>query len=287
MTESGPDGGVNTAQREFWNTSPGQKWVRHETVLNALTREIAGLLLDRAAPAAGERIVDIGCGTGETTRALAARVGASGHVLGVDISEPMLARAREHGAVSAAGPEYLLADVQLHTFEPPDRDLLTSRFGVMFFADPVAAMRNLRDALRPGGRACFLCWAGTDENPWFRVPREVAMARLGRVDPPPPRAPGPMAFAETDYVLGILREAGFESIGAEKVNTCLTFPGDAHAAGLLAGTVGPAARIVREFDASPDDIAAIGETIAAAFRGHETAGEMRLPASVIVYTARR
>ena len=143
-------------------------------------------------------------------------VGPSGHVTGADISRPMLEAARrrvdEHGLTNV---ELILADAQVHAFAPESYDLLTSRLGVMFFADPVAAFRNLIRALRPGGRLVLAVWATIDENTHWKIPFEIAVRHLGAPAPLPPHAPGPHAFGDRDYLRGILDAAGFDTIAIE------------------------------------------------------------------------
>ena len=137
----------------YWNDDAGQRWVAHQQQLDAFMAPITRRLLEVAAPRVGERIIDVGCGCGDTTVQFAQKVGPSGHVLAVDVSEPMLARARERSQ-ALAQVELVVADASVQAFAPGAADLLTSRFGVMFFVDPIAAFGNLRRALAPGGRLC-------------------------------------------------------------------------------------------------------------------------------------
>jgi SAM-dependent methyltransferase len=201
--------------------------------------------MDRLAPAPGETLLDVGCGCGDTSLELARRVGAEGEVLGLDISAPMLdvarRRAKEDGA---RGLEFREADAQTAAL-PGGRDAVFSRFGVMFFADPVAAFRNLRRALRPGGRLVFVCWRPLAENLWMRLPAETATGLVPPAPPPEPGVPGPFAFADPDRVRRILAEAGFTGIEIT--------PHDEAIGGLdLEGTVemsfrvGPLGAILRE-----------------------------------------
>ena len=141
----------NADQAAYWNGAAGQRWMDRQETQDVLLAPISALLLDRTRPGAGERVLDIGCGCGATTIELARRVGATGHVLGVDISAPMLGRARER-APADLPLEFVLADATVHSFEPGRSDLLFSRFGVMFFADPAVSFANMRKALRKGGR---------------------------------------------------------------------------------------------------------------------------------------
>jgi SAM-dependent methyltransferase len=175
------DNEANAAQREYWNTVAGPRWVGLAGFVEARVRKVNDLLLARSAVVPGEKVLEVGCGTGAATVPLAEAVGDTGEVVGVDISEPMLAGARQRISQSGLGNITLLqADAQTYRFEPESFDLLTSRFGVMFFSDPVAAFRNLRGALRPGGRLCFACWAPLAENRQWLISYEVAVRHLGR-----------------------------------------------------------------------------------------------------------
>ena len=254
-------------------------------MLDTLLSGVDALLLDRSAPRPGEHVVEIGCGTGATTLALAGRVGQGGRVLAVDISGPLLDRARGRAA-GLPQVAFALADAQVHPFEPGQADLVASRFGVMFFDDPVAAFRNIRRALGPGGRLCMVAWAEMEANPWFAIPREAAVARLGRPAPVPPTAPGPLTFADRDRVRGILGAAGFAEIEAAAETVSLAWPGEIGALAALATSLGPAMRILRERDGTAEDEAAIREAIAgelAAFRGPDG---VRVPATVNLCAAR-
>lgn len=201
----------NADQIAFWNGDAGAKWVKAQERLDAMLRVFSDELTRAAKPAAGERVLDIGCGCGDTSLQLAAK---GAHVTGVDISAPMLARAK-HRAKEAdvRHVEFVQADAAAHRFEP-SYDLLFSRFGVMFFADPDSAFANMRKALKPSGRLGFVCWRDPRENEWVRVP-------VGAVRPhaPPqpqlgPEDPGPFAFADLARVRRVLSNAGFDRITA-------------------------------------------------------------------------
>jgi SAM-dependent methyltransferase len=196
-------------------------------------------------PKPGERVIDIGCGAGDTTLELAARVGARGETLGVDISEPLLALARSRATTTGSAARFVAGDAQELELAS-GRDAVFSRFGVMFFADPVAAFRNLAKALRPGGRLTFVCWRRPDENPWMIAPLQAAIA-AGLPQPPEAtrHAPGPYAFADRDRVAGILASAGFDRVTIEAHDE-LVGGSDLDGALELALTIGPLARALRE-----------------------------------------
>lgn len=278
---------ANERERAYWNAGTGERWVRHQAALDRSFGEITRLLLDRAAPAPGERVLDIGCGSGETTLAAARRVAPEGTATGIDISELLLALARRRAAgAGLTNIRHVIADAETHPFEPNTADLALSRFGVMFFGTPVAAFTNLRRALRPEGRVAFVCWGALEANPWFRTPLEIGIRHLGPPDPLPPRAPGPMAFGEADYVEEILSAAGFTGIDIrEERPLLLGLPSAEEEAG-LAMALGPTSRLIALKKPDPATLAAMAEEIAAAFRPNLTDGGMRLPCTVFVVTAR-
>ncbi len=279
-------GSSNADQVEYWQSASGLKWVRHQEALDATMAEVAETLLKTAAPAPNEHVLDIGCGCGATTLMLGKAVGPEGLVTGLDISPPLLARAEERRSeAKATNITFQEGDAQVTDWGNERVDLITSRFGVMFFDDPVAAFSNLAKALKPGGRIAFVSWAALDKNPWFSVPREAAVARLDKPTPADPRAPGPLAFSEIDYVTGILRDAGLANIEAQEQEIPLVIPGTAQDAATLAGSIGPAARIMKEFSGTEDDLAAIVEAVRVAYATYETANGVRVPARLNVFSA--
>jgi len=278
---------TNAEQAEFWNSEAGRNWAAHDAELDHVMAPATEAMLAAAAPRPGERVLEIGCGAGAATFPVAEAVGPGGRVLGADISRPLLERAearrRALGLVQVA---FIEADAQEAAFEPGAFDLVTSRFGVMFFADPVAAFRNIGRALAPGGRLAFVAWAAPDRNPWFSLPQRVAVARLGPVPPTPPEAPGPTAFRDIDRVAGLLRAAGFEDVRGEVRETVLCHPGGLEAVVALAGEIGPAPRVMREKGASAEDRAAILAGLREAFGGFVAGGRIAIPAALNVFTAR-
>lgn len=278
----------NAAQRDFWNGPPGQNWVANQPALDALQSGVTDLLLAEAAPAVGARILDIGCGAGETSLAFARAVGRDGTVTGVDISEPLLALARQRAeAAGARSVAFLHADAAAHRFADASADQIVSRFGVMFFADPVAAFRNLAAALRPGGTIAFVAWAGPERNPWFTLPLAAAVERLGPPDPAPPDAPGPMAFRDIDRVTGILADAGLADARGEARTVELHLPGGLDAAADLALRIGPATRLIRDKGGNEDDARAIATGVRARLADFATPDGIRVPAAVNLFRAVR
>lgn len=208
------DSGANADQIAYWNNSAGATWAALQDRLDRQIEPLGQKAMDAGAPKAGERVLDIGCGCGQTSLELAQRVGPTGQVLGVDISEPMLEVARRRGGEAGmANVSFLAADAQTHAFPAGGFDLAFSRFGVMFFDDPTAAFSNVAAALRPDGRLAFVCWRPLAENPWMGAPMQAALALLPPMPPPAdPTAPGPFAFADPERLRGILAAAGLVDI---------------------------------------------------------------------------
>ncbi len=198
-------------QAAFWNGPGGQGWLA--TYHQRIERSIADLGQDALAAAAaqpGEHVIDVGCGMGGTTADLARAVGPTGHVLGADISEPLIEAARSHRVDNAT---FVVGDAVTYPFKAAAYDLVFSRFGVMFFGDPVAAFRNLRHALKPAGRLVFLCWRTPQENPWGLVPLRAAAPFLPPIPRPGPEDPGQYSFGDRARVERILKDAGFGTPG--------------------------------------------------------------------------
>lgn len=214
----------NAGQVELWDGQMGQRWVADQERLDRFLAPFARAVLDLASPRPGEEVLDIGCGCGATVLEAARRMDGSGAILGVDLSRAMLARAAERAdALSGPKPEirFQAADAQTVPLGEGRFDLAQSRFGVMFFADPVTAFRNVRRALNPNGRLAFACWRGTDENPWIKLPLRIAFQHVAPPPPPGPEEPGPFSFADPDRVRRILDGAGFRSVALEKLDTPL------------------------------------------------------------------
>lgn len=205
---------ANRAQREFWATEGPRQYRDFGDTNEALFAPFGLAMLDAARLRPGERVLDVGCGHGTSTTEAAQRVAPTGRVVGVDISAAMLKPARQH--LAAAGPdnvELLLADAQVHAFDPRSFDAVISRFGAMFFEDPRAAFANLARVLRPDGRLVFVCWRDPAASEWVSVAFGAASTVLGRAPSlGPPGAPGPFAFADGDRLAELLTHAGFRAV---------------------------------------------------------------------------
>jgi SAM-dependent methyltransferase len=279
---------ANPDQAEFWNSAQGEKWVAHQADFDQRLGPLGEALINRAVIRRGERVIDVGCGTGATTLELADQVGPEGAVLAVDLSAPMLALARRRSADRGQrNVRFLRADAQSHRFEQAAHDLLISRFGVMFFNDPVAAFANLGSALRPGGRLGFVCWAALERNPWFALPLAVGERLLGPPEPQPPRAPGPLAFSESGYVGEILAAAGFADVVIETVATQLPGAPTAEAEAAFACLAGPLARLIRTREPDAATRRAIVAEVTERFRPFQSEAGVRIPATLHYVQARR
>jgi len=278
---------ANAAQQEYWNTVAGPRWVGLGGFVERRVQAVNDLLLARSAVASGERVLEIGCGTGAATIPFAEAVGERGRVVGIDISEPMLTGAKKRIAESGLRNITLLqADAQTHRFEPDSFDLITSRFGVMFFADPAAAFTNLLPAVRRGGRLCFACWASLEENRHWLIPYQVALRHLGQPAPKDPRAPGPMAFSDPDYVRSFLGTAGFDVVEICRESPTIigsTPEEEAEHACIM----GPPGRLIDEKQPNATVRETIKQEMIDAFAAHANRGEMSLPSTVFLVTARR
>ena len=219
--------GLNAKQIEFWNGPAGDSWTEFMDSQDQMLGPLGEAAMATADISSGHHVIDIGCGCGTTTLELARRVGPSGHVLGVDVSTPMLDVARQRATeVENRSIDLQNSDASTHEFAPQSFDRIYSRFGVMFFADSAAAFTNLRTALKPGGRLAFVCWRPLDLNPWMANTIAIATQYLERQEPPGPDDPGSFAFRDPDRVTGILSGAGFSGIEITPNDQALDFEPD-------------------------------------------------------------
>jgi ubiquinone/menaquinone biosynthesis C-methylase UbiE len=254
---------VNVDMAKAWEEE-GARWAEQADRYDATVRRHTVRLFEAARIALGDRVLDIGCGCGETTRA-AARAARSGFALGVDLSGPMLAMARERAvAESVANIEFLQADAQVHPFERESFDLVISRFGAMFFVDSPAAFRNIANALRPGGRLAIVAWQELSQNAWLLAVR-AALASGRTLPEPPPNAPGPFGLADADRVRQLLAEAGYREIDLADVREPMEFGTDTDDAFRFARTMGPVIGLLNDLDqsASARALEALRDTLAA------------------------
>ncbi|WP_421930952.1 class I SAM-dependent methyltransferase [Phenylobacterium sp.] len=275
----------NADQATYWNAGAGDTWASLQDRLDHQLEPLGLRAMAALAPKPGERVLDIGCGAGQTSLALAAVVAPGGSVLGVDISHPLLEVARRRGE-GLAGLAFQEADAQTAAFEAASFDAAFSRFGVMFFSDPPAAFANIRRALKPGGRLAFVCWRRPDENPFMSLPMAAAMAHLPAPAVPPPapdpHAPGPFAFADPERVRGILAAAGFTDVDLaphdQKIGS-----GDLDQTLTVSLKVGPLGAMLREH---PDRRDAVVAAVREALAAHDGPQGVKLPSATWIVTAR-
>jgi SAM-dependent methyltransferase len=238
---------ANTDQIEFWNGRGGAQWVAQQTAMDRNMASIHKAILSFAAPATGETVTDIGCGTGTTTMAIKDAVGSGGKVTGIDISVPMLGLAKERAKAAGKAIDFIEADASAYPFRT-ENDLIFSRFGVMFFDNPPAAFANIHTALKPTGRLAFVCWRTPPENAWAFAPMVAARPFLPEQPAPDPLAPGPFAFANADRIRMILTEAGFRAVQVEKLDTVMNLGPSLDGAVQMMMTMGPLSRALNEAD---------------------------------------
>ena len=275
---------LHTDQIEFWNGQTGSQWVDDQQRIDTLLAQVLDAALSVARAKPGESVLDIGCGTGASSIALAKLVAppdskTNGRVVGLDVSQPMVEWARKRSA-SHPNIDYIVADATTHRFPAPFADLLFSRFGVMFFGDPTAAFTNLRRALKPGGRMAFACWRKIDENPWMQVPLHAAYEHVARLPKPGPEDPGPISFADPERVTRILTAAGFAKPRFTPKEFMFDIAGGRGMDDAVnqAMTIGPASRAIKD---QPDDVVAkVRESIRAALAPYAKGSAVALPGAI-------
>lgn len=238
----------NTGQRECWNGAMGNSWSSFQDALDEMMQPVSARLFDAAKINSGDRVLDIGCGCGPTTIAIARLAAPNGHATGIDISRLLLESARERSVKLGLPIDFVEADAATYRFTA-SYDKLFSRFGVMFFADPADAFRNLRTALKPGGEMLFACWRAMSENLWMGELASEA-AKVVPMPPPPPSvgyAPGPAAFADKAFTKSMLERAGFKNVAIDPVDLPLNMPGKTlEERTAFYARVGPCAGAMRE-----------------------------------------
>jgi SAM-dependent methyltransferase len=268
-------------QTALWNGAAGRAWVEAQQVLDRLFTPFEDLLVAAVRAASARSVLDVGCGTGSTTIAVARALASPGRCLGVDISEPMITLARTRAARERVPAEFVLADAQVHTFEPASVDMIVSRFDVMFFADPVQAFSNLRRAAREGAQLQLIAWRSAEENPFMTTAERAAAPLLPSMPPRRPEGPGQFAFADRDRVHAILHESGWTGIDIRPLDVACTLPGQ----DLLryVTRLGPVGLMLQ--DADDDTRARVGESIRGAYDPYVYGDQVRFTSACWMVTA--
>jgi SAM-dependent methyltransferase len=268
-------------QARAWNGASGRAWVENQQLLDEVLRPFEALLVEPLS-ASQTRILDVGCGTGATTLAAARRLAAGGQAIGIDISEPMIATARERARREGSTARFICATAQEHAFEPASVDAIISRFGVMFFDDPVKAFANLRRASANGATLRCIAWRGAEDNPFMTAAERAAAPLLPELPARRPDGPGQFAFANAGRVLTILRESGWAESEIQPLDVPCTLPEPA----LLryVTQLGPVGRILQEADeATRTRVIAV---VRPAFEPYVHGTDVRFTAACWMITAR-
>lgn len=272
---------ANRDQAALWNGPAGEGWVRTQTLLDQMYQPFADVLAEQAAPST-RRVLDVGCGAGAVTLAMAARMAAGGECTGIDISEPLIAAAGARAAQAGVAARFVCADAQSHDFQLEQFDLLVSRFGVSFFGDPVAAFANLRHASRPGAALRFLTWRRPEENDFMTVAERAAAELLPGLAPLRAGQPGPFGLADEARTARILEQGGWGEIGVTPVTRICAFPESALTHYLT--WMGPVGRLLQK--TGTDMRARILDKVRPAFDVFVQDGEVRFGAACWMLEAR-
>ena len=240
----------NTEQIDYWNGSAGENWVETYPVIDRLLEPLSSVAVAHANAQPGQKVIDVGCGCGGTSLKLAEH---GAQVLGVDISAPMVAEAQRR-AQGLSNLTFDVADASSHVYTA-DHQLAFSRFGVMFFADPIAAFTNIRAALLPGGRLVFICWQSPMVNPWIAIPGGVIQELQPAAAPSDPDAPGPFSLADETRLRDTLASAGFNSVSVDSLERELTLGTDMDEAMLFQRRIGPLSSYLAEHPGEEGEIA--------------------------------
>jgi SAM-dependent methyltransferase len=279
-----PAQSYNEEQRSRWNGSEGEFWTQHCGRFERILAPVSGPLLAFASPRAGSTVIDVGCGCGSTTIELARAAGPSGRVIALDVSQPMLGLAADR-LRDFSNTTCVLGDAAEVALQDLDAELIVSRFGVMFFGDPVAAFGNLGSGLAPGGRLRFACWRSIGENPWLQIPLHAVYEHAPRLPKPDPEEPGPFSFGDTARVARILTAAGFTApvFNRLDIEIDLAAGGSFEDAVMQSSAMGPAKRALADQPESVQSEAL--ESIRRALAPYATPSGVKMPGAVWLVAA--
>ncbi|GAB3476283.1 class I SAM-dependent methyltransferase [Amycolatopsis cihanbeyliensis] len=273
---------TNVEQTALWNGAGARGWVEAQDLLDRMLKPVEDVLVDAVRPVPARRVLDVGCGTGGVTVAVATALGAGSRCVGVDVSEPMIAAARARTEREGAPASFIRADAQSHTFEPGGFDLIVSRFGVMFFDDVARAFDNLRRATRDGGELRFIVWRGMAENPFMTTAERAAAPLLPNLPDRDPDAPGQFALADADRVRRALAESAWTGIDIQPVDVACSLPEQELARYVT--LFGPVGRALQEADDRLRD--QVVDAVLPAFAPFVRGTRVRFTAACWVVTAR-
>ena len=251
---------INDEQYEYWNKGIGQKWVKEDNSLNERFAILTKEFFSRANINKNEKVLDIGCGGGITSFEASKLVGKDGYVLGADISEILLDLAKKNYS-NIENLEFKYCDVQNYKFKKNIFSKVISRFGVMFFENPIVAFRNIYNSIQDGGSLHFVCWTNVLENEFFTAAANIIIKHLNKEFPQVTRAPGPFAFSEKKYVKQILNASGFKNIKVDKIYTSISTYDDSKKDGELLFNIGLAGRLLAEENLSEEELSKIKNKI--------------------------
>ena len=277
---------INQDQADYWTSDSGKKWIAFETEIDTILEIVNHELIRQSAPRPGEHILDIGCGTGATSRAFANFLAPDGSVTAIDISAPLLSHAKTRAADLEIRSDFYALDAQTGDIPNAPFDLVISRFGVMFFDDPVQAFQNIRRHMKPGARLVLAAWAPLKFNPWFYVPANSAIAHLGPVEPMGSTEPGPLAFQDINRVVGILDKAGFHNPTGATVDLKFHHPGPLETVANLSVNLGPVERIMRTYDGTNNDYEIIRGSILRELTEFADEDGINIPAKLNFFSAK-
>ena len=276
----------NRNQQAYWSDGVGQRWASMADQFDQLLEPVTQALLAAAGLEPGQRVLDVGCGAGASTFSAAAAVGLAGHVTGLDISSALLGkandRARKH---SVSNVSFRHADAQVAEFSR-EHYAMISRLGIMFFDNPTSAFTNLSNALHPNAKITFACWSKRAENPWFDYPARIRAQLLGGDGAMPDFTPGPMAFSDIDRVAGVMAQAGWRGIKADRVSVALPLANTLDDSLEFMASISPFRSLVADLSDAPANLSRAKSLLTELIKPHATPTGVSLPGGLIIYSAR-